>query len=198
MMNILNGGKHADNNVDFQEFMIMPLGAPTFPRGAAHRRGDLSPPQEAAARSRPLHRRRRRRRLRPDLKSSDEALEVLAKAIEKAGYKLGDHVVFALDPAATELFDEAKKKGKPATASSRASRSHRQLRRDDRPLEGLCDKWPIRSIEDGLAEDDWDGLAEADRRAGRQGAAGGRRPVRHQHEAPATRASTRTRPTASW
>ena len=83
----------------------------------------------------------------PNLKSSDEALEVLATAVEKAGYKLGEQVVFALDPAATELFDEAKKKGKTGYCffKSKPDRD-RQLRRDDRSLEGA-----LRQVADPLA-----------------------------------------------
>ena len=112
MMNFLNGGKHADNNVDFQEFMIMPLGAPSFREAlrmgaetfhhlkkVLHDRGLSTAVGDEGG-------------FAPNLKSSDEALEVLATAVEKAGYKLGDQIVFALDPATTELYDEAKKKGK--------------------------------------------------------------------------------------
>src|SRR5262249_10486904 len=112
MMNVLNGGKHADSNVYFQEFMVMPLGAPSFREAlrwgveafhalkeVLHGRG-LNTAVGAEGGSAPA------------LKSSDEALEILSRAVEKAGYKTGDQVVFALDPATTELFDEAKKKGK--------------------------------------------------------------------------------------
>jgi enolase len=94
----------------------------------------------------------------PNLKSSDEALEVLAKAVESAGYKLGEHVVFAMDPATTELWDEAKKKGKTGYCFFKSNPNH--VATSDEMIElwkGLCAKWPIRSLEDGLAEDDWDG-----------------------------------------
>src|SRR5207249_3664195 len=112
MMNILNGGKHADNNIDFQEFMIMPLGAESF-REALRMGAEVFHSLKKV-----LHDRQLSTAVgdeggfAPNLKSSDEALEVLALAVEKAGYHLGDQVAFALDPATTELFEEAKKKGK--------------------------------------------------------------------------------------
>src|SRR5438876_9503603 len=112
MMNILNGGVHADNPVDFQEFMIMPVGAASF--AEALRMGA----EVFHNLKKVLHDRHLSTTVgdeggfAPNLRSSDEALEVLAKAVEAAGYKLGDQVAFALDPATTELFDEAKKKGK--------------------------------------------------------------------------------------
>src|SRR5205807_8073134 len=112
MMNILNGGKHADNNIDFQEFMIMPVGASTFREAlrmgaevfhhlkkVLHDRGLSTAVGDEGG-------------FAPNVKSSDEALELLTRAIESAGYKPGDQVAFALDPATTELYDEAKKKGK--------------------------------------------------------------------------------------
>jgi enolase len=158
MMNFLNGGKHADNNVDFQEFMVMPLGAPTFRealrmgvetfhhlKNVLHDRGLSTAVGDEGG-------------FAPNLKSSDEALEVLATAVEKAGYKLGDHVVFALDPATTELYDEAKKKGKKGYCFFKSN--PKRIASSEEMIDlwkGLCAKWPIRSIEDGLAEDDWSG-----------------------------------------
>jgi enolase len=158
MMNILNGGKHADNNIDFQEFMVMPLGAPTFAEAlrmgaeifhslkkVLHQKGLNTAVGDEGG-------------FAPNLKSVDEALEVLATATAKAGYKLGDQVGFALDAACTELFDEAKKKGKTGYCFFKSN--------PDRVVSSaemigmwkeLCAKWPIRSIEDGLSEDDWDG-----------------------------------------
>ena len=158
MMNVLNGGKHADNNVDFQEFMIMPLGAPTF-REALRMGAEVFHHLKKV-----LHDRHLSTAVgdeggfAPNLKSSDEALEVLAKAVEQAGYKLGEQIVFALDPATTELFDEAKKKGKTGYCFFK-SKPDRVASSDEMIdlWKKLCDKWPIRSIEDGLAEDDWAG-----------------------------------------
>jgi enolase len=158
MMNVLNGGKHADNNVDFQEFMVMPLGAPTFREAlrmgvevfhhlkkVLHDRGLSTAVGDEGG-------------FAPNLKSSDEALEVLTRAVEAAGYKLPDHVVFALDPATTELWDEAKKKKKTGYCFFK-SQPDRVASSDEMVglWKDLCARWPIRSIEDGLAEDDWAG-----------------------------------------
>src|SRR5436853_2861829 len=112
MMNVLNGGKHADNNVDFQEFMIFPLGAPSF-REALRMGAEVFHSLKKV-----LHEKHLNTAVgdeggfAPDLKSSDEAFEVIATATEKAGYNLGSQVYFALDPATTELFEEAKHKKK--------------------------------------------------------------------------------------
>ncbi len=181
MMNVLNGGKHADNNVDFQEFMIMPLGAPSF-REALRMGAEVFHSLKKV-----LHDRHLSTAVgdeggfAPSLKSADEALELLGTAVEKAGYKLGEQVVFALDPATTELFDEAKKKGKTGYCFFKSNPD--RIASSDEMIDlwkKLSAKWPIRSIEDGLAEDDWDGWVEADARAGRQATARRRRPVRHQ------------------
>src|SRR5438876_2007236 len=167
MMNILNGGKHADNNVDFQEFMIMPLGAPSFHealrmgaevfhhlKNVLHTRGLSTTVGDEGG-------------FAPNLKSSDEALEVLGLAVEKAGYKLGEQVSFALDPATTELYDEAKKKGKNGYCFFK-SQPDRIASSDEMIdlLKKLCAKYPIRSIEDGLAEDDWEGWRKLTRELG--------------------------------
>ncbi len=167
MMNILNGGRHADNTVDFQEFMIMPIGAPTFREGLRmgaevfhhlkkvlqDRHLNTSVGDEGG--------------FAPNLKSGDEALEILAQAIEKAGYKLGDQIAFALDPAATELFDEAKKKGKNGYCFFKSQPERIAGAEEMIDLwKKLCNKWPIRSIEDGLAEDDWDAWRKLTRELG--------------------------------
>src|SRR5947207_15185223 len=112
MMNVINGGKHADNNVDFQEFMIFPLGAPSF-REALRMGAEVFHNLKNV-----LHERHLSTTVgdeggfAPNLKSLDEAFEVLAKAVERTPYKLGEQMFFALDPATTELYDEGKKKGK--------------------------------------------------------------------------------------
>jgi enolase len=167
MMNVLNGGKHADNNVDFQEFMVMPLGAPTFADGlrmgaevfhhlkkVLHKRGLNTAVGDEGG-------------FAPDLKGIDDALEVLSLAVEQAGYKTGQQVVFALDPASTELYDEAKKRGKVGycffkSEPDRVASSDEMIDLYKR----LCQRWPIRSIEDGLAEDDWDGWRRLTRELG--------------------------------
>ncbi len=167
MMNVLNGGKHADNNVDFQEFMIMPLGAKTFSEAlrmgtevfhslkkVLHDRGLSTSVGDEGG-------------FAPNVNSCDEALEVLAKAVEKAGYRLGDQIVFALDPATTELFEEAKKKGKTGYCFFKSQPD--RIASSDEMIDlwkDLCKRWPIKSIEDGLAEDDWPGWQKLTRELG--------------------------------
>jgi enolase len=158
MMNIINGGKHADNNVDFQEFMIMPFGAPNF-REAIRMGAEIFHHLKKVLHDRGLNTAvGDEGGFAPNLKSSDETLEVLSVAIEKAGYKLGEQIFFALDPATTELYDEAKKKGKTGYCFFKSQPD--RVATSDEMIDlwkKLCNKYPIRSIEDGLAEDDWDG-----------------------------------------
>ncbi|MFO0929496.1 MAG: phosphopyruvate hydratase [Gemmataceae bacterium] len=158
MMNVINGGKHADNTIDFQEFMIMPIGAPSF-REALRMGAEIFHSLKDV-----LHDRHLSTTVgdeggfAPNLKSADEALEVLASAVKAAGYKLGEQIVFALDPATTELFEEAKHRGKNGYCFFKSNPD--KVATSDEMIDlwkGLCAKWPIWSIEDGLAEDDWDG-----------------------------------------
>jgi len=167
LMNILNGGKHADNNVDFQEFMIMPIGASSFHE--ALRMGA----EVFHNLKKVLHDKHYNTAVgdeggfAPSLKSIDEALEVIASAVEKAGFKLGEHIYFALDPATTELWEEAKAKGKKGYCFFKSDPD--KVISSDEMIElwkGYCKKWPIRSIEDGLAEDDWDGWVKLTRELG--------------------------------
>ena len=167
MMNVLNGGKHADSTVDFQEFMIQPIGANSF------REGLRMGAEVFHHLKKVLHDRHLNTAVgdeggfAPDLKSADEALEIIAKAIESAGYKLGDQVAFALDPAATELFEEAKHKGKAGYCFFKSNPD--KIASSDEMIDlwkKLCAKWPIRSIEDGLAEDDWEGWQKLTRELG--------------------------------
>jgi enolase len=153
MMNILNGGKHADNNVDFQEFMIQPWGAESFSHAlqigaecfhalktVLKKKGyNTSVGDEGG--------------FAPSLKSNDEALEVVAAAVEAAGYSLGKDVFIALDPATTEMYDE-----KTKSYSFFKSAPDRKVQAADmiKTWKSWCEKYPIRSIEDGLAEDDWE------------------------------------------
>ncbi len=158
MMNILNGGKHADNTVDFQEFMVQPWGAPNFREGL--RMGaEIFHSLRAV-----LHDKHYNTAVgdeggfAPSLKSNDEALEVIATAVEKAGYRLGTDVYIALDPATSELWNEAAKKGKQGYCFFKSKPDH--VATSDEMID-MWAKWaakfPIRSIEDGLAENDWDG-----------------------------------------
>lgn len=156
LMNILNGGSHADNKIDFQEFMVMPVGADTFSealrmgteifhhlkkvlkdKGYSTNVGDEGG-------------------FAPNIKSNEEAIETVLIAIEKAGYKAGDEVYIAMDAATTEFYDEKKK-------------IYHFHKSDDKKLTSdemvaywteWCKKYPILSIEDGLAEDDWEGWAK--------------------------------------
>jgi enolase len=167
MMNVLNGGKHADNNIDFQEFMIMPLGLPTF-REALRAGAEVFHHLKNV-----LHDRHLSTAVgdeggfAPNLKGSDEALEVLALAIEQAGYRLGEQVAFALDPATTELYEEAKKRGKEGYCFFKSQPD--RIASTDEMIDlwkNLCARWPIRSLEDGLAEDDWAGWQKLTRELG--------------------------------
>jgi len=93
----------------------------------------------------------------PNLKSADEALDVLCKAVELAGYRLGEHITFALDPATTELFEEAKRRGARLLLLQEQPRPRRLVRRDDRPVEGAVRQVPHRVDRGRPGEDDWDG-----------------------------------------
>lgn len=163
MMNVFNGGKHADNNVDFQEFMIQPWGAPSFCE--ALRMGS----ECFHALKKVLSRRDHNTNVgdeggfAPNLKSNEEALEVITEAVEAAGYRLGQDIFIALDPATSEMFD--KETGRYRFFKSAPDRT---MSSDEliSYWEGWCDKYPIRSLEDGLAEDDWEGWKKLTERLG--------------------------------
>jgi enolase len=158
MMNILNGGKHADNNVDFQEFMIQPWGFDTFSealragveiyhalKGVLKKQGLNTAVGDEGG-------------FAPSLKSAEDALKVIEEATAKAGYKWGEQIFVALDPAMSELWNEAEKLGKKGYCFFK-SNPKEVLSSDD--VIGIWKDWtskyPIRSLEDGLAENDWDG-----------------------------------------
>jgi enolase len=151
MMNILNGGKHADNNVDPQEFMIVPVGAPTFAealrmgaevfhslKSVLSKKGYNTAVGDEGG-------------FAPSLKSNVEALEVILEAIQKANYKPGEDIFIALDPAASEFYEDGKYIFKKSDNSSRNSEQMVKF------WEEWVNKYPIISIEDGMAENDWDG-----------------------------------------
>jgi len=158
LMNILNGGKHADSTVDFQEFMIMPVGAPTF-REALRMGAEVFHSLKKVLHDKGLNTAvGDEGGFAPNMPSADEALATISTAIEKAGYKLGDQIVFALDAACTELFEEAKHKGKDGYCFFKSAPD--RVISSDEMIDlwaKLCAKYPIRSIEDGLSEDDWAG-----------------------------------------
>ncbi|UCE58979.1 MAG: phosphopyruvate hydratase [Phycisphaerales bacterium] len=163
MMNILNGGKHADNNVDFQEFMIQPWGAESFHE--ALRMGS----ECFQSLKKVLKKRGYNTNVgdeggfAPDLKSNDEAPEVIGEAVEKAGYKLGKDVFIALDPATSEMFDSNSGQYRFFKSNPDKGVSSEEL---ISYWEGWCEKYPIRSLEDGLAEDDWEGWKQLTSRLG--------------------------------
>src|SRR6201987_3488931 len=153
MMNILNGGAHADNNVDFQEFMVMPVGAPSFSealrwgvevfhtlKGVLKKRGYNTAVGDEGG-------------FAPSVKSNVEAIEVVLEAIQQAGYKPGEEIAIALDPAASEFYQDGKYVFKKSDKSAKTS--------DD--MVRFWAKWakdyPIVSLEDGLSEEDWAGWA---------------------------------------
>jgi enolase len=153
MMNILNGGKHADNNVDFQEFMVMPVGAPTFAEALRYgvetfhtlksvlkKKGYNTAVGDEGG-------------FAPNLKSNDEAIEVILEAIEKAGFKAGKDIFIALDPAASEMWDNEKK-------SYFFFKSDKSYMAPEKMVDywvNWINKYPIISLEDGMAEFDWNG-----------------------------------------
>ena len=156
MMNILNGGKHSDNNINIQEFMIMPIGNITFSerlkRGVEiyhtlkkvlkEKGYSVSVGDEGG--------------FAPNLKDEEEAIENIIEAIKKAGYEPGKDITLALDVASTEMYEEAKKIGKEGYYFWKT----KELKTREEMieyLENLCQKYPITSIEDGLAEEDWNG-----------------------------------------
>jgi enolase len=150
MMNIINGGVHADNPIDFQEFMIMPVGAPSF-REALRMGAEIFHTLKKSLHDAGLNTNvGDEGGFAPNLKSPDEALSYISKAVEKAGYKLGEEVFFALDPASTEFFKNGKYElegeGKSLTPDEMV-----------KVYADLCKRYPIVSIEDGMAEDDWGG-----------------------------------------
>jgi enolase len=152
MMNILNGGSHADNNVDIQEFMVMPVGAKTFSEGL--RMGtEIYHALKAVLKSKNLATGvGDEGGFAPNLPSNEDALKVIVEAIEKAGYKPGEEVKLALDVAATELWNA--EKGLYVLDGEGVEYTSAQMVEF---YQGLCDRYPIISIEDGLDEEDWSG-----------------------------------------
>jgi enolase len=166
MMNILNGGAHADSSVDFQEFMVMPVGAPNF--SEALRWGvEIFHALKAALKKRAYSTAvGDEGGFAPSCKSNEEAIQIVLEAITAAGYKPGEQVRIALDPASSEFYDKAsgkyifKKSDKSAHTSSEMAAYWTTW----------VEKYPIVSIEDGMAEDDWAGWKELTEKVGRKGA----------------------------
>lgn len=151
MMNIINGGAHADNNVDFQEFMIMPVGAKSFKEG-------LRMGAEVFHHLKSVLKSKKYNTgvgdeggFAPNLKTNDEALDVIMQAIHAAGYKAGKDIMIALDPASSEFFDNGKYVFKKSDGSKKTSEQMVKF------YENWVRQYPIISIEDGMAENDWKG-----------------------------------------
>lgn len=150
MMNILNGGEHADNNVDIQEFMVLPIGAPSF-REALRMGAEVYHSLKSVLKARGLSTAiGDEGGFAPNLASNEEALQVIMEAIEKAGYKPGEDIYLGMDVASTEFYRDGKYKmtgeGKEFTSAELVAF-----------YENLAAKYPIITIEDGMAEDDWEG-----------------------------------------
>lgn len=161
MMNILNGGKHADNNVDIQEFMIMPIGAETF-RDALRMGSEVYHSLKNVLKERKLATGvGDEGGYAPDLSSNEEAIETIIEAIEKAGYEAGKDIYLALDVAASELYNADTKKY--YLKSDNAELTDEEM---INYYEKLVDKYPLYSIEDGLDENDWDGWKKLTERLG--------------------------------
>ena len=154
MMNILNGGKHADNSVDFQEFMVMPIGAPNFAEALRYGTETFHALKKILAKKGYATSVGDEGGFAPNLKSNDEACEVIVEAIKAAGYKPGKDIAIALDPAASSFYEDGKynlaKSGQGKKTSSQMTAFYKSW----------IEKYPIISIEDGLAENDWQGFAE--------------------------------------
>jgi enolase len=159
MMNILNGGEHADNNVDLQEFMIMPVGAVSF-REALQMGAEVYHNLKKVLQYKDLGTGvGDEGGFAPDLGSNEEALQVIVEAIKSAGYEPGDDFYIALDPAASEFYED----GKYVLAGEGVEKTSEEMIDF---YEELVEKYPIISIEDGLAEGDWDGFARMTERLG--------------------------------
>lgn len=150
LMNILNGGQHADNNVDIQEFMIMPVGAKSFTE-ALRMNAEIYHNLKALLKSKGLSTALGDEGgFAPNLSCNSEAIEVILEAVEKAGYKPGEDIVIALDVASSEFYED----GKYNLAGEGIVKTSEEM---VEYLAELCEKYPIISIEDGMAEDDWEG-----------------------------------------
>jgi enolase len=153
MMNILNGGKHADNNVDFQEFMAMPVGAPNFKEALRMGAETFHSLKSVLAKKGYNTAVGDEGGFAPSLKSNEEAVEVILEAIEKAGYKPGRDICIALDPAASEMWDNNKK----AYQFFKSDKSFMSPEKMVDYWANWINKYPIISLEDGMSEFDWDG-----------------------------------------
>ncbi len=158
MMNIMNGGKHADNTVDLQEFMIMPVGAASF-KEALRMCAEIYHTLKKVLKSKGLSTAvGDEGGFAPDLATPDDVIDLIKEAVDQSGYKWGEDIKIAMDPASTELYDE--KDGKYHFPGESKMVGHEVIRTSEEMVQlwkNLCAKYPIISIEDGLAEEDWEG-----------------------------------------
>ena len=183
MMNILNGGAHATNNVEIQEFMIMPVGAPSF-REALRMCAEVFHQLKTTLKENgtPAAGVGDEGGYAPNLKKDEDALKVIVQAISEAGYKPGEDFKIAIDAASSEWWDEEQK----VYIQPKSGRKLTQQQLVNM-WKKFADNYPIISLEDGMAETDWEGWAHAHPCHRRPRPAGGRRPIRHQRGAPGHR-----------
>ena len=166
MMNIMNGGKHADSTLSVQEFMIMPVGAKSF-RECLRMCAEIYHTLKKVLKSKGLGTGvGDEGGFAPNVKDEDEALKLIVEAIKEAGYKPGEEVCLALDLAATEMYDEAKKIGKEGCYHFWKINETKTCDEMIDFIADLCERYPIISVEDGLAEEDWDGWKKLTDRLG--------------------------------
>ena len=177
MMNILNGGAHSDAPIDFQEFMVVPRGAPSYSEGLRYGT-EVYHALKSVLKARHLSTAiGDEGGFAPKLDSADDALESISAAVEKAGYKLGEQIFIALDPAASEFYDRDQK----LYVFKKSGGSKKTAEELVDYYAELCARFPIISIEDGCAENDWDGW-KIDRKTRLQDSISRRRSFRHQRE----------------
>lgn len=163
MMNILNGGSHADNTVDFQEFMVMPVGASSFTE-AVRMGAEVFHSLKAVLKEKGLNTAvGDEGGFAPNLSSNEEAIQVILEAVKKAGYEPDKYIKLALDVAASEFYDETSRKYK-LTGEGKEKTADEMIEY----YENLIAKYPVISIEDGLAEDDWEGWAKLTQKLGKK------------------------------
>lgn len=168
MMNIINGGKHADSSLNIQEFMIMPVGAKSFSEALEHSATVFHTLKKLLKQDGYVTAVGDEGGFAPNFSSDEQALQYIVEAIKKAGYLPGEDFLIAMDAAATEMYEEAKKIGKEGEYLFWKSGEVKTVDQMIDYWEGLCNKYPIISLEDGLAEEDWEGWKKLTERLGKR------------------------------
>lgn len=166
MMNIINGGKHADSSLNIQEFMVMPVGATSFSQGLEWSATIFHTLKKLLKADGYVTAVGDEGGFAPKFESDEQALEYIVKAFETAGFKSGEDFCIAMDAAATEMYEEAAKAGRKGEYLFWKSGEYKTVEQMIGYWEELCNKYPIISIEDGLSEDDWEGWSELTKRLG--------------------------------